>query len=52
MDEEDFIAYYNKVSLSNPITLKKVHPEGKKDNAALLVKINELLAYSKTHTDE
>ena len=24
MEEEDFINYYNKINLSNPITLKKV----------------------------
>lgn len=52
MDQEDFIAYYNKISLSNPITLKKVQPDGKKENVGLLAKVNELLTYSKNNSDE
>lgn len=52
MDEEDFISYYNKTSLSNPITLKKVQSDAKKDPSTLSDKIGELLAYSKNHSNE
>lgn len=30
MEEEDFVAYYNRTSLANPITLKKVQSDAKK----------------------
>lgn len=32
LEEEDFINYYNKTSLSNPITLKKVQSNPHKDS--------------------
>lgn len=58
MNEEDFINFYNKTSLSNPITLKKVQHDSIttgnkiKDQGVLISKLNELMAYSKDHDNE
>lgn len=40
MEEEDFVAYYNRTSLANPITLKKVQSDAKKQTIALSEQIN------------
>ncbi len=52
LDEEDFIAYYNKTSLSNPITIKKVQNSNRKDPENISEKLSELITAVKHHSSE
>ena len=48
LSEEEFIAFYNKTSLTNNITLKKVQPFNKvSQEHDLAIKLTELIEYGK-----
>lgn len=53
LSEDDFVGFYNRTSLSNNITLKRVQPVNRvSQESDLAVKLTELMEYGKKNDSE